>query len=239
MSGGRVLGVIPARGGSKGIRQKNLAKLGGKPLLQYTLEAASASRELDRLVLSTEDEEIAAFGREFGIEVPFRRPKSLSGDRISAWEVIRHAVERLDRNEGYRPDVVMTLQPTSPLRQTRHIDEAIREFRRRRVDSVIGVCRVKEHPYEVVAFTAGRMRRAVEPLRRVRGRQDYPEFFYINGAIYLTRRDVLLRPGPGYGTKVWGYVMDFVSSFDIDTPEDLVVAESLVRCMPQEGQEKL
>lgn len=225
----RILGVIPARGGSKGIPRKNLVELMGKPLVQYTFEVALASQKLDRVVLSTDDDEIAVFGRDFGVEVPFRRPKTLATDWVPCWDVVRHAVEWLGKAERYVADAVIVLQPTSPFRQTHHIDGAIEEFRKRKVDSVIGVCRVKEHPYEVVAFSGTRMRRVLVPAKPARRRQNYPEFFYINGAIYLIRREVLQTPGAGYGVRIWGYVMDYISSFEIDTPEDLGVAECLLR----------
>ena len=223
-----ILGVIPARGGSKGIPRKNLVKLNGKPLIQYTLEASLASRKLDRVVLSTDDEEIAALGKRLGIEVPFRRPARLARDKTPCLSVIRHAVEWLREKESYVPHAVMTLQPTSPVRKACHIDGAIRSFCRRKVDSLIGVAEVFQHPYDVVTFSDARMRHLISSADRVTLRQRYPTCYYINGAIYITRTPILFG-SHRYGREVRPYIMDPIASFEIDKPLDLKLGEGLLR----------
>lgn len=223
-----ILGLIPARGASKGIPRKNLAPLGQKPLIQYTFEAALQSRLLDRVILSTDDVEIAQFGRDFGVDVPFLRPKYLATDQASTRSVQRHALRWLRDNEGYTPEAVVTLQPTSPFRRAKHIDEAVSEFRHRAMDCVVGVTPVEEHPYIMVRFIGERMLWAVDRPRKATRRQDFPPYFCINGAIYINRSLILLGKGSPYGKRVHGYVMDAVSSVDIDTPEDLEAADSLL-----------
>jgi len=184
---------------------------------------------LERTILSTDDEEIAQMGRDLGIEVPFMRPKSLAGDDSPTRAVQRHALEWLRAEEGIFPYAMVTLQPTSPLRLPSHISDAVREFWDRGVDSVIGVTPVREHPYEVVAFDGERMFRPVERPAWITRRQQYPPFYYVNGAIYVTRSSVILEQDSGYGDRVYGYEMDQVASVDIDTPFDLHLAECLMK----------
>ena len=229
-----IIGLIPARGGSKGIPRKNLATLAGKPLIQYTFEAALGSKALDRVILSTEDEEIAELGNSLGIEVPFTRPKSLATDEASTRAVLRHALKWLEDHEGHTPEVLVTLQPTSPLRRAYHIDEAIREFQERDVDSVVSVTPVSEHPYEVVGFANGEMFRPVKRPKGIVRRQQYPPYFYINGAIYVTRSSLLLDQDSGYGKWVYGYEMDSQESIDIDTYLDLQIAECFLKCSSEQ-----
>lgn len=225
---GPMLGLIPARGGSKSIPSKNLALLGGKPLVQHTIETAMKCKCLDRIVMSTDDGEIADVGRSLGIEVPFTRPESLATDYATTLSVQRHALGWLSTNEGYMPEAMVTLQPTSPFRMAQHVDEAIDEYLRKDADSVIGVTPVREHPYGIVGFTNDRMFRVMEFPKPPIPRQDYPPLFHINGALYLTKRSVLLRSENGIGDRVHGYVMDPEFSIDIDTPFDLILAEWLL-----------
>lgn len=226
---GPIVALIPARGGSKGIPRKNLAPLAGKPLIHYTFAAALASTVLDRIILSTDDEEIAQHGRDLGIEVPFIRPKALATDEASTRSVQQHLLRWLETEGGYTPEALVTLQATSPLRGPHHINEAVDEFRRRGVDTVLGVTPVREHPYEVVGFEGDRMFRPVEPPLGVVRRQQYPTLYHINGAMYVTRSSVLLEQDSGYGDRVFGYVMDPEFSVDIDVMSDLRFAEYLMR----------
>ena len=124
----KTLAIIPARGGSKGVPRKNVRALAGKPLIAWTIEAALAASGLDRVIVSTEDAEIAAISREFGADVPFLRPAELAGDATTTLAVLQDLLARLETDEGYRPDAVMTLQPTSPLRTPDHINDAIALF---------------------------------------------------------------------------------------------------------------
>ena len=224
----KVLAIITARSGSKGIPRKNLAPLAGMPLIQYTFEAALASRELDRVVLSTDDPEIAECGRAAGVMVPFLRPSDLASDTALSEPVVEHAVSWLEQHAGCSSEAVMLLQPTSPLRHSRHIDEAIELFRSQDTEGVVGVSEVAEHPYSTVSFSEGNMRRAIErPPGSVR-RQDLPQYFHINGAIYLVVTRVLMERHTMVPTRCLPYLMDRRYSLDIDSPLDLHIAESLL-----------
>ena len=138
----KVLGLIPARGGSKSIPRKNLAPLGGKPLIAWTCEAALGARCLDRVVVSTDDEEIAAVAEAHGVAAPFRRPAALSGDQATSAEAAIHAVEWLDRHQGWRANLLVLLQPTSPLRTAAQIDAALGLMRERQAETVVSVIEV-------------------------------------------------------------------------------------------------
>jgi CMP-N-acetylneuraminic acid synthetase len=223
------LGLIPARGGSKGIPRKNLIPLLGKPLIVYTFEAAKRTKSLGRVILTTEDNEIAAFGRRYGIEVPFMRPARLAEDDTPMIEVITHCLEELCA-EGYRPDYVVLLQPTSPLRTSAHIEGAIERARSSRADTVVSVEQVPHR------FTPGSLMRLgpkgnmVFYLKRkmVLRRQDKPLFYARNGpAILIVRREVI-EDGKLYGKKVYPFEMGRAESIDIDDSVDLILAESLL-----------
>ena len=222
-----VLGVIPARGGSKGIPRKNLVPLAGKPLIQYTFDAALQSKELGWTVLSTDDEEIADLGRKAGVAVPFIRPANLAEDTTPMLAVVQHALSHIE-GQGSRVGAVMVLQPTSPLRTSRHIDEAIRLYRKTKGAGVVSVCEVKEHPYELVDLEGGHLRRAFPRPAAVSRRQDYPEFYYVNGAIYLVSRDVVVNEQSLIPPRSVPYVMDRRDSLDIDEPFDLQLVECLL-----------
>ena len=223
------LGLIPARGGSKGIPRKNLVLLADKSLIQYTIDAALNCRSLDRVILSTDDEEIAEYGRQSGLEVPFIRPAELATDEASTRAVQQHTLQWCKANEGGFPEALVTLQPTSPLRTNRHIDEAVQRFRDKKADSVLGVTPVQDHPYEVVGFSEGAMYRAMERPAHVVRRQQYPPFYKINGAIYITLSSILLDQNTGYGERVFEYEMGLEESVDIDNLDDLQTADTLLR----------
>ena len=225
----RFLGLIPARGGSKGIPHKNLVPLAGKPLIQYTIDAALNCRSLDRVILSTDDEKIAEYGLHAGVEVPFMRPAELATDEASTRVVQRHALQWCKADEGELPEALVTLQATSPLRTTQHIDEAVQRFQKEKADSVLGVTPVQDHPYEVVGFSKGGMIRAMERPAHVVRRQQYPLFYKINGAIYITRSSILIAQDAGYGERVFEYEMDWDESVDIDSFNDLQVADTMLR----------
>lgn len=224
----KILAVIPARGGSKGIPRKNIALLRGRPLIAFTIDAARAATSLDRIVVSTDDAEIAATSRGLGAEVVMR-PADLAGDEASTLSVLQHAVAELAR-AAYRPDAVMTLQPTSPLRTSRHIDDAARAFANdASADSLVSCVEVPHvfHPYSV-------MRRTVEgylvpflDLPQPGRRQDKEPVFARNGAaIYITRTE---RLGEFiFGGRLMPYMMPEKASIDIDSLADLAAAECML-----------
>lgn len=229
----RILGIIPARGGSKSIPRKNIKDLGGKPLIAWTIEAAKASGVFERIILTTDDSEIAEVGKKWGIEVPFLRPKELAEDKTPTLPVLQHAVSWLKENEGYLPDAVMLLQPTAPFRQARHIKCAIDLFITSGADSVVSVVEIPGHfsPYWAVVEEAdGRAKLFLgDPIhKRIPRRQDFPKKTYANnGAIYLFKPQLLFdaKEPSLYGGHVRLFPMEEKYSVNIDGPEDWELAK--------------
>jgi CMP-N-acetylneuraminic acid synthetase len=227
---GPVIGLIPARGGSKSIPRKNLAMLAGRPLLAHTAAAALAAKRLDRILLSTDDGEIAAAGRGLGIEVPFLRPPELAGDTADMLPVMRHALDFLDAH-GVAAAAIVLLQPTSPLRTAANIDAAIELFVAERAETVVSIVEVPHqfNPVSVMTLDGGALRPFL-PGPAILRRQDKPRVVARNGpAILIVGRETLRR-GVLYGEKTLGYLMSAAESLDIDAPDDLWLAEQyLVR----------
>lgn len=228
-----ILGLIPARGGSRGIPRKNVALVDGRPLLAYTCEAALGSRRLSRVVLSTDDDEIAAVGAACGVEVPFRRPGDLAQSETPSFPVAQHAVQWLRAHEGWEADVVVLLQPTSPLRRACHIDEALVRMEATGADTVVSVVAVPHRysPYSIGRIHDGWLREFWEQpvsFDRFR-RQEVPVLYARNGpAVLATRVTVLLEHQSFFGERVLPYVMPEDDSVDIDTDFDLRLAEWLL-----------
>lgn len=225
----RVLGVVTARGGSKGIPGKNVRPLGGKPLLAWTAEAALAARRLSRVVLTTDDERIAEVGRGCGLEVPFLRPAGLARDDTPTLPVLQHAVAELER-AGDRFDAVCLLQPTSPFRRPGDIDGCIELLESAGLDAVVSVLPVPpEHNPHWVYFRDGEglLRLATGEEQPIPRRQELPPAFHRDGAVYVTRRDVLMEGNSLYGKRLGGFLVD-PRSVNLDTPEDWERAEGLV-----------
>ncbi len=227
----KVLGIITARGGSKGIPRKNLALLLGKPLLQYTAEAALAASTLSDIILSTDDEDIAEVGRSCGLEVPFMRPKELATDDTPTLPVMQHAVNFL-QNLGREYEAVCLLQPTSPLRSAEHIDACVRMLFDEDADAVITVLPVP-HQYNPhwVYFQGdnGTLRLGTGETEPIPRRQELPPAFHREGSVYVVRRDVLLQKNSLYGNRLLGYALDPDQSVNIDDPDQLRRAEELLQ----------
>lgn len=227
-----VLGLITARGGSKGIPRKNVAACGGKPLIGWTCEAAGAARCLTRTILSTDDPEIAACAESFGVPSPFLRPPALASDTARSIDVAMHAVRWLRENEAFATDVLVLLQPTSPLRRGHHIDEAYARLSED-VDSVVSVVEVPHRfkPWSVLRDEGGILRDFVEgtlPFDRYR-RQGQPTLYARNGPAVVVSRAVVLAQGVFYGPRTAAYVMSPEDSVDIDELEDLAYADWVIR----------
>ena len=227
-----VLGVVTARAGSKGLPGKNLKVLAGKPLLAYTIEAAKRSGAIDRLILSTDDEHIAAVGRDLGCDVPFIRPRDLAADDTPHLPVIQHAVQWMADRAGYQPDAVMVLQPTSPLRQPADISAAVDLLDRSGADSVVSAHEVPAHAHPMRVLKTDDTGAAVlfvtgEPVRhRINRRQDLPAAWLMNGAIYVCKIHVLFAGQPSlYGDRVMVYRMPADRGLSIDDAKDWEEAE--------------
>ena len=233
----KILGIITARGGSKGIPRKNIKDLAGQPLIAYTIKAAQESGVFDRIILSTDDTEIAEVAKKYGVDVPFMRPAKLAQDGTPHLPVLQHAVSWLKENQNYQPDVVMLLQPTAPLRQTWHIKEALDLFAAKKADSVVSMSEIPGHfsPYWAVAEDEtgwAKLLTSQEPLhKRIPRRQSFPKkTYYHNGAIYLFKTELLSHPdNPNfYGDQAVIYPMAEKYSVNIDSPEDWLLAERMM-----------
>jgi CMP-N-acetylneuraminic acid synthetase len=226
----RVLGIVCARGGSKGIPGKNLARVGGKPLLVHTLLAARQSVRLDRVILSTDSEEIAACARQHGVEVPFLRPEELARDDTPGTLPVVHGVRWLAEHQGYQPDSVMLLQPTSPLRTYQDINAAIELLDNTDAGAVISVTCAAQHPYWQKRVTGdGTLLPFLDVSATATRRQNLPPTYALNGAIYLCRTDTMLARESFYAERTVAYVMPEERSLDIDTPWDLHLADLILR----------
>lgn len=225
----RVLGLIPARGGSKGVPRKNVRLLGGKPLIEYTVEAALRASRVDRVLVSTEDPEIASVARSLGAEVPFVRPASLAQDDTPMLRVITHATEAVIA-EGWVPDVVCLLQPTFPFRRPEEIDACIELLEAQAADCVITVHRAPAHlnPHWVYFERSdGSLQLSTGESEPIPHRQALPPAFYRSGAVYVTRTATITKHGSLYGDRVVGYETPAESSCNIDTMDDWARAETL------------
>lgn len=226
----KILGLIPARGGSKGVPRKNVRMLGGKPLISYTLEGALSSQRLTSVVVSTEDPEIAEIAVRLGAEVPFMRPSELALDETPMLPVVQHALNWL-HERGRDFDAVCLLQPTNPLRRSEHIDACIDLFEQRDADSVVTVLPVppEHHPYWVYFQNEdGVLRLSTGKTDPVTRRQDLPAAFHREGSVYVTRTNVVLQENSLYGSRVIGFPLDRDKSVNIDAPADWEAAERLI-----------
>lgn len=225
-----ILILIPARSGSKGIPGKNIRPLHGKPLIAWTVEAAQCDNCFTcRTIVSTDDPEIASIAQMWGAEIPFLRPQHLAQDLTPSMDVVLHAIEWLDTHEHYQPDLVMYLQPTSPLRTAQDIQAAIELLIAKNADSVVSVSPVQKHPYWMKQMDAeGRMKDFIVQSHFVTNRQELPTVYTLNGAIYVARRDTLLQHKTWYVTDTYAYVMPPERSLDIDSAWDWWLIESVM-----------
>lgn len=227
------VGVIPARGGSKGIPGKNLALCGGQSLLARTAAAARDSGALARAILSTDDPLIAEAGRSVGLEVPFLRPPELAADDTPMVPVLQHLLEWL-LGTGQQVDALVLLQPTSPLRRAEHVAEAVARFESAGAASLVSVTRVPHHftPSSLMVARDGCLTPWQTGQPTVLRRQDKPELYARNGPAILIVRPDVLRAGKLYGDPTLAYPMGALDSVDVDGPEDLWLADLLLRHRP-------
>lgn len=220
-----IIAIIPARGGSKGIPRKNIRIVGGEPLIAHSIEVANSTKYISRTIVSTDDEEIAKISREYGAEVPFIRPKNLAQDDSPTILALQHAVKTLE-SMNEKINVVVTLQPTSPLRTVEDLNNSILKILNTNCDSVISVTEVKEHPYLTFKIDQDRLYPFYGEDKLVR-RQDLHKVYFVNGAIYVTKRDVLMEQNTLYGGLSRPYIMCKENSFQIDDPIDLHIVNCL------------
>jgi YrbI family 3-deoxy-D-manno-octulosonate 8-phosphate phosphatase len=230
-----VLAIIPARGGSKGIPRKNIRNFAGFPLLAYSIAAGKQAESVTRVIVSTEDEEISTIARQFGAETPFTRPLDLAQDDTTDLPVFRHALTWLADHEGYEPEVVVHLRPTSPIRPRDCVDMAVHTLlRHAEADSVRGVVPAAQNPYKMWLLSGEG--RPMVPLLRLDGtleaynapRQSLPPVFWQTGHVDAVRPETILRKGSMSGSSIYPLIIDARYSVDIDNLADWARYEALV-----------
>lgn len=218
-----ILAIIPARGGSKGVPRKNIKNLAGKPLIVWTIEAAKKSKYIDRLILSSEDDEIIGVAQKYGCEVPFKRPDELSQDDTPSIAPILHVIEQI---KDY--DYILLLQPTSPLRTVEDIDGAIEYLFEKKATSCVSVVEAEQSPYWMYNIVDEKLEKIISQENIVARRQELPLAYMLNGAIYLICTKELVENKSFINQNTIAYKMSREHSLDIDTQMDFSICELLL-----------
>ena len=226
----KILSIIPARGGSKGIPKKNLAILNKKPLLHYTINASVKSNLIDRTVVSTDDKEIADFAKKYDVQI-IKRPKKLSSDNVGLEPVIDHVLKFLERNDKYVPDVIVLLQNTSPLRNMNHVNEALKLFQKMKFDSLLSG--FVSHKFLWKSKNSCVFPVNYNPKKRLR-RQKISDQFIENGAIYITKKQSFKKNKCRISGDIGMYVMPEELSIEIDNEYELTFAENILKMINHE-----
>ena len=219
-----ILGIIPARGGSKGIIKKNLRKINKKPLIQYTIEAAKKSK-INKLIVSTDDQKIAEFSKSLKIEVPFLRPKNISQDNTSTIDVIKHALKFLSNKNKYHPEMIVILQPTSPFRTVKMINDSITVLQKTNATSVIAVSNVVHSPVTMFNYNSKYLKPFSKKFIKYDRRQLHPTLYYPNGSIYTLWTKTLSNYDSLYGPRIKPLITNEKTNIDIDNIHDMFVSE--------------
>jgi len=230
INGSRLLAIVPARGGSKRIPRKNIIELAGKPLISWTIEAALNSNYIDRVIVSTDDNEIAQISKKYGAEVPFIRPKELASDTATSVDVVLHVLDELCKESDIF-DFIVLLQPTSPLRTTQHIDDAIEQLIMKHSLSIISVYEAAHNPIWCNRLGEdGSMSGFIKPEYANKRSQDLPKYYCLNGAIYICDTSVLYTNHDFFSeTKCDAFIMDRKDSIDIDDVLDFELVKIIMK----------
>ncbi len=224
-----MLAVIPARGGSKGVPKKNIRELSGKPLISYTIQAAIDSKIFEKVIVSTDSKEIADIAAFYGAEVPFLRPKAISGDLTSSDDVILHALSYMQQ-QGSQYNEVCKLQATSPLRNSEHLREAYSLFHEKNADFLVSVCECEHSPlWSGIIGADLRLDNFISDEVKRSCRQDLPTYYRLNGAIYMGKVKQFNINKSFLGKNCIAYVMKQKESIDIDSQLDFTLAEIMIR----------
>jgi N-acylneuraminate cytidylyltransferase/CMP-N,N'-diacetyllegionaminic acid synthase len=234
----KIIGVIPARGGSVGVPLKNIKNLNGEPLISYTIKSAIESKCLDRVIVSTDHEETASISKKYGAEVPFKRPAEISED-VDTELVLQHVVNFLENEENYTPDAIVLLQPTQPFRTAKTLRACVELYKKTAdADSVVSVNNIEGNrpewmlsineegkviPYNTPFVEDGK------PVIKLVARQSLPNLFKQNGAVFVTSRDLLMSKSLVIGPNAYTVITDEREAVDIDTPVDFMIAEALMK----------
>ena len=222
------IAVITARSGSKGLKDKNIRLLNGKPLLAYTIEAAKQSGCFACIHVSTDSAEYARIAQDYGAEVPFLRDAELASDTAGSWDVVRAVIDRYAKN-GKKFEKAMLLQPTSPLRTAEDIQNAFTQMEDKHAETVVGVCEMDHSPLWSNTLPDDRNMNGFQSESFLIPRQQLPVYYRINGAIYLVNVDYLMKKGDLYGQDSYAYIMPKERSVDIDDLLDLLLVETYMR----------
>lgn len=238
MTSKKILAVVTARGGSKGIPGKNIKPLGGKPLIAYSIDAAKKNKLITHTIVSTDDKKIAEVAKKFGSEVPFLRPKELAGDKTPHVPVMKHAIEFMEKKLGVTFDYVVILQPTSPFRTADDIDRTLEKLIKSKADSAVTLVEVgNDHPVKAKKLVGDRVLPYMIPEPEGARRQDFPSAYRRSGAIYAMRRDLIVKDGRLYGDNIVGHIVPAERSIDIDTPFEWFRAEWMLEDLKKKGYE--
>jgi len=225
----KILGTICARAGSKGLKNKNIRELAGKPLIAYTIEYLSNWRDADRIVCSTDSEKIAEIAKKYGAEIPYIRPAELASDKTSKLQVLQHLVNFCEKQNKIKYDIIVDLDPTAPLRKKRYLEESFKKFIESDAYNLYSVCKSKKNPYfnmvEVDKLGYAHLCKQSDVVRR----QDAPAVFEMNASIYIYKRDFLLNTNTLHSDKTIIYEMPDIASFDIDNEIDFLFIEFLLK----------
>lgn len=229
----KILALIPARSGSKRVKNKNIRLLGGKPLISYTIESAKKSKYVNKIVVSTDSKKIAQVAKKYGAEVPFLRPKALAQDHSTEFEFHEHAINWLKKNERYEPDLIVNLYPTSPFRKSTTIDKAIEKILiHPEADSLRSVIKCSEHPYKMWEIKGEYLKPFIHKKDsniHTLSYQLFPEIYIQNASIYITRPKTLFKFHSTVGKKVLNFIMTILESVDINSEIDFLLAEILLK----------
>ena len=225
-----ILGIVTARGGSKGIPRKNIKPLHGHPLISHTIKAAIKSTVLSDCIVSTDSEEIADISRSYGAKVPFLRPKELAEDNTPSYRVLQHAVTEYQDMHNCNVDIVMLLQPTAPFRTPEDIDNSLKLFiKTPEADSLISCfCDAAFHPRVMYTLKGNRLTPLLEGKQLPVRRQAFEKVYIRNGAIYITKKDTLMEKNTIIGDYPICYEMPFIQSINIDEVSDFSLAEVII-----------
>ncbi len=226
----KILAIIPARGGSKGLPGKNIKEMLGKPLIAWTIEQGLNSKYIDKLIVSTDDQNIAEISKKYGAVVPFIRPFGLAKDDTKTIDVIFHALDFFERENSIF-DILILLEPTSPLRESKDIDNALEKlFYTSKAESIVGVSKVEgAHPDFLVKLESGFLRPYKNKDFNVMRRQDIEDLFFYEGSLYISYITSLKKRKNFYHEKTLGYIMPKWKSYEVDDLSDFIIIEALLR----------
>ena len=234
----KIIAIIPARGGSKGLPRKNIKPLLGKPLVTWTIEQATQSKYIDKVIVSTEDKEIAKISKKYGAEVPFLRPKELATDSSPTSDTIIQAISWFEKREEYF-DIVVLLEPTSPLRKKDDLDNVIELFIKNidKADSLVSVGELHlENPYIMKKIENGYVKPFIEIGKNIYQRQQLPKVYFPYGVVYLSKTDTLKRHKTFYQEKTIPYFIENWQNYEIDDMYDFICVEAILKYKLEESK---